>query len=82
MLSNKLYVVELEVTCPLSKWSFGRSFIFSITTVTTIGYGSYRPDSPSGKIACVVYSIIGIPLFLTFATYWTKALLHVEKKLR
>ncbi|XP_064622316.1 uncharacterized protein LOC135484612 [Lineus longissimus] len=50
-------------------WSFGQSILFAGTTLTTIGYGHMRPLSEGGKVFCIVYALIGVPLTLImFAT--------------
>ncbi|XP_013790822.1 potassium channel subfamily K member 4-like [Limulus polyphemus] len=43
-------------------WSFYNSFFFAITVVTTIGYGHLAPSTVSGRIFCVFYAMIGIPM--------------------
>lgn len=45
-------------------WSLGQSFFFSATVITTIGYGQQTPLSPLGKMFCMVYATLGIPLTL------------------
>ncbi|GFU06166.1 open rectifier potassium channel protein 1 [Nephila pilipes] len=45
-----------------SNWSFGNSFFFAITVVTTIGYGHLSPSTTPGRLFCVLYATIGIPL--------------------
>uniref|UniRef100_A0A8C6TWE1 Potassium channel subfamily K member n=1 Tax=Neogobius melanostomus TaxID=47308 RepID=A0A8C6TWE1_9GOBI len=69
------------------QWKFAGSFYFAITVITTIGYGHAAPSTDSGKVFCMFYALLGIPLTLvmfqslgerinTFVRY----LLHQAKK--
>ncbi|NWQ83221.1 KCNK3 protein, partial [Columbina picui] len=69
------------------QWKFAGSFYFAITVITTIGYGHAAPSTDGGKVFCMVYALLGIPLTLvmfqslgerinTFVRY----LLHRVKK--
>lgn len=42
-------------------WTYYNSFFFSLTTLSTIGYGNLSPTSDRGKIFVIIYSLIGIP---------------------
>lgn len=55
--------------------SFGRSLFFATTLVTTIGYGQMAPLSTGGKLFCIFYSAVGIPLTLILFTSVTDRLL-------
>lgn len=59
-----------------SDWSFGQSFLFTVTVVTTIGYGHVTPSTPIGKIVCIMYAILGIPFTLVFLSALVQRLLR------
>ncbi|XP_047459377.1 potassium channel subfamily K member 18 [Mugil cephalus] len=46
------------------RWDFFGSMFFCCTVFTTVGYGEIYPVTLTGKVACVVYAMVGIPLML------------------
>ncbi|CAN2391271.1 Potassium channel subfamily K member 17 [Pristimantis euphronides] len=48
----------------LETWSFTGSFFFSVTAITTIGYGNLSPSTVGGRIFCIFFALFGIPLNL------------------
>ncbi|XP_070154074.1 TWiK family of potassium channels protein 18 [Polyergus mexicanus] len=48
------------------KWGFAGAFLYSLTVITTIGYGNIYPKTKWGKVVTIVYAIIGMPLFLLY----------------
>ena len=41
---------------------------FSVTTLTTVGYGDFSPQTTAGKLFTVVYVLVGVGLLLAFLT--------------
>ncbi|GAB5363259.1 hypothetical protein AAMO2058_000868300 [Amorphochlora amoebiformis] len=44
-------------------WTFTASIFFSLTIVSTIGYGQTAPKTSLGQALVVVYALIGVPIF-------------------
>ncbi|KAK9497290.1 hypothetical protein O3M35_004636 [Rhynocoris fuscipes] len=52
----------------VNRWSFSAAFLFSLTVITSIGYGNLTPKTGAGKMATILYAIFGMPLFLLYLT--------------
>ncbi|XP_044764164.1 potassium channel subfamily K member 18 isoform X2 [Coccinella septempunctata] len=48
------------------QWSIAGAFLYSLTVITTIGYGNITPHTMGGQIMTIFYAIIGMPLFLLY----------------
>lgn len=62
--SNNDGVTERRV--PEYEWNFAKAFLYSLTVLTTIGYGSIAPRSSWAKVATMGYASLGIPLTLVY----------------
>ncbi|XP_066975186.1 TWiK family of potassium channels protein 7-like [Macrobrachium rosenbergii] len=47
-------------------WTIPNSLLFTMTIMSTIGYGHIAPKTKWGKVFCVVYAMTGCPLLLVF----------------
>ncbi|KAH9503096.1 hypothetical protein Btru_069951 [Bulinus truncatus] len=50
------------------EWTFISSIVYSVTLITSIGYGNLTPNTVEGRIATIFYSMVGIPLCLLYLT--------------
>ncbi|XP_031763464.1 TWiK family of potassium channels protein 7 isoform X2 [Galleria mellonella] len=65
--SSSGLALEVENNFPAAeeKWSILQAVFFSSTVLTTIGYGNIVPETFWGRLFCIAYALIGIPLTLT-----------------
>ena len=47
-------------------WTLLDAFYFSITTLTTVGFGDLAPHTPAGKIFTIFYLLVGIGILSGF----------------
>ncbi|XP_071036504.1 potassium channel subfamily K member 16-like [Parasteatoda tepidariorum] len=57
---------SIEKKYPDTSWShdYGKKVSFSLSLITTIGYGRIIPRTSWAKIFCIVYILLGVPLNL------------------
>ncbi|KAM6463908.1 potassium channel subfamily K member 17 [Liasis olivaceus] len=54
----------LKGNTSLGRWDFTGSFFFSVSAVTTIGYGNLSPSTVVSQVFCIFFALFGIPLNL------------------
>ncbi|KAJ8418295.1 hypothetical protein AAFF_G00140040 [Aldrovandia affinis] len=71
-------------------WTFSGAMFFCCTVFTTVGYGQIYPETDAGKLVCILYAMVGIPLMLLVITdvgdilaiLVSKSYLHLHKRCR
>ena len=55
--------LDLDENCYINDWTFDNSFLFVGSLATTIGYGHIVPKTTQGRLLCIVFICIAVPLF-------------------
>ena len=66
--------IDRNIQNLMDKWSYPGSLFFSMTVITTIGYGNLSPSTDVGRAVCVAYAVFGLPI-LAVVMDWVKSLL-------
>uniref|UniRef100_A0A8C4NGC1 Potassium channel subfamily K member n=1 Tax=Eptatretus burgeri TaxID=7764 RepID=A0A8C4NGC1_EPTBU len=77
MDANSFGVSVLHNASGNVNWDFFSSLFFTSTVLSTTGYGHTVPLSQGGKLACIIYCSLGIPLTLMLLTAFLHRIFHL-----
>ncbi|KAM7348422.1 potassium channel, subfamily K, member 16-like [Cochliomyia hominivorax] len=63
---SKIHQPGVQMNPPTHKWTYASAFLYSLTLITTIGYGGISPRTQWGRIAALIYALFGIPIVLLY----------------
>ncbi|MDD3003010.1 MAG: potassium channel family protein [Candidatus Shapirobacteria bacterium] len=76
LLSGTIFYNQIE------KWNLLDSLFFSVTTLTTVGYGNLYPHTAIGKIFTIIYIFIGLGILLGFINAISKNIFRTSDKVK
>ena len=62
----------------VEKWTFVDALYFSVTTLTTVGFGNPAPSTDLGKLFTVFFVLSGVGMFLAVINAVGKAAVHAQ----
>lgn len=65
----------------LENWRWIDSLYFCVTTLTTVGYGDFSPQTDVGKIVFVFYILTGLGILFAFINAFSKKLIEYRTQL-
>ena len=84
---NVLLLCSTILYSLVENWSIVNSIYFCIMTISTVGYGDFTPTTEFSKIYTVLFSILGIGIFVGIVSKLAKAFtnkrlekIHVKSK--
>ena len=61
-------------------WSWTDSLYFTVITLATIGYGDLAPTTPESKLFTVVYVLLGLSVFVSFASMLARERWEIQNR--
>ncbi len=66
----------------IEDWTYAQSFYYSVTTLTTVGYGDYTPTTDINRIIVAFYMLIGVTIALGSFGYIGSSYLELREDRR
>lgn len=63
-------------------WSWIDAFYFSVTTMSTVGYGDLAPKSDLGKLFTTIYIVVAVGLFVALVSFLADGMLATSRNKR
>jgi voltage-gated potassium channel len=61
-------------------WSWVDALYFSVTTISTVGFGDLTPQTDIGKLFTIVYIFVGVGVFVALFAQFARALVKLEEE--
>jgi voltage-gated potassium channel len=61
-------------------WSWIDALYFSVTTISTVGFGDLAPRTDIGKLFTVVYIFVGVGVFVALFAQFARSLVKLEEE--
>lgn len=65
-------IVAMVIMHHLEGWDYTDSFYFTVVTISTIGYGDFRPTNDSSRTFIIFYTLVGTALLVRSCTNLVK----------
>lgn len=77
IIADNYGVSALGNSSDIENWEYTSALFFAVSVLTTTGYGHTVPLSNGGKIFCIVYAFLGIPVTLFLLTCAVKGFMKL-----
>jgi voltage-gated potassium channel len=64
LVCTSIALAQAFIFMRIEDWRFLDAFYFSVVSMATVGYGDFVPQTPLGKIAALVFLMVGIGIFV------------------
>jgi len=64
----------------LEPFTWIQAFYFTVSTMTTVGFGDLVPSSDGTRLVAALYMLVAVSLYVSFITFWGTHLLEVRTR--